>query len=170
MGRYTNLASHCARAGHKAHTKVHCLFTSSTSINAQLFVFQGEHPDPISIYIDFSFAGQPPTPFISLARWILSICANSVTCERLWSVFSNTLTKLRNCLGNEALTSLSELEMHIHDEHVQKGTKKRMKQMFVTRSEAARTANKTQQPLSPPVNKLSMSGNPDIDKNFDPTT
>jgi len=168
-GRYANLASHCARAGHEAHTKVHCLFTSSTSIYAQLIVFQGEHPDPISIYIDFSFAGQPPTPFIRLARRILSVCANSATCERLWSVFGNTLTKLRNRLGIETLTSLSELKMHIRDEHVQKETKKRMKRMFVTRSEAARTANKTQQPLPPPVNELSTSGDPDIDENFDPT-
>jgi hypothetical protein len=41
--------------------------------------------------------------------------------------------------------------------------------MFVTCSEAARTANKTQQPLPPPVNKLSTSGDPDIDENFNPT-
>jgi hAT family C-terminal dimerisation region len=169
-GRYANLASHCARAGHEAHTMVHCLFTSSTSIYAQLIVFQGEHLDPISIYIDFSFSGQPPTPFIRLARWILSICMNSATCERLWSVFGNTLTKLRNRLGIETLTSLSELKMHIRDEHVQKETKKQMKRMFVTCLEAANTANKTQQPLPPPVNELSTSGNPDIDENFDPTT
>jgi hypothetical protein len=92
-----------------------------------------------------------------------------VTCERLWSIFGNTLTKLRNRLGIETLTSLSELKMHIHDEHVQKEIKKQMKRMFVTRSEAARTANKTQQPLPPPVNELSTSGDPDINENFDPT-
>jgi hypothetical protein len=41
--------------------------------------------------------------------------------------------------------------MHIGDEHIQKETKKWMKWMFISRSESARTASTTQQPLHPPV-------------------
>jgi hypothetical protein len=130
--------------------------------------FQAEHPDPLSIYIDFSFAGQPPTQFIRLARQILSICANSATCERLWSVFGNTLMKLRNRLGIDTLTSLSELKMHIGDEHIQKETKKWMKQMFISRSESARTASTTQQPLHPPVPEPPTPD--DSDKDIAPAT
>ena len=113
-------------------------------------VSQGVHPDPLSIFVDFSFAGQPPTPFIRLARRILTICANSATCERLWSVFGMTLTKLRNRLGLGTLTSLSELKMHIRDEHMQKETKTRMKHMFIQRTESARPAALSAQPLPIP--------------------
>ena len=68
---------------------------------------------------------------------ILNICANSATCERLWSVYGITLTKLRNRLGTETLTSLGELKMHIRDEHMRKETKTRMKRLFSIRAQAA---------------------------------
>jgi hypothetical protein len=67
----------------------------------------------------------------------LNICANSATCERLWSVYGVTLTKLRNRLGTQTLTSLGELKMHIRDEHIRRDTKKRMKCLFTTRAQAA---------------------------------
>src|SRR6202011_5090979 len=39
----------------------------------------------------------------------LSTCANSVTCERLWSMFGMILTKFHNGLGLSTLTLCSEL-------------------------------------------------------------
>jgi hypothetical protein len=69
-------------------------------------------------------------PFIVLARRLLSICANSASCERLFSVFGATLTKLRNRLGTETLTSLSELKMRVRDEHLQRETRGRLKRRF----------------------------------------
>ncbi|KIK93785.1 hypothetical protein PAXRUDRAFT_144316, partial [Paxillus rubicundulus Ve08.2h10] len=78
-------------------------------------------PDPLAIYEDYCFAGQPPSPFIMLAKRILSVTANSASCEHLFSTFSATLTKLQNRLGTSTLQSLAELKMHIRDQQLQKG-------------------------------------------------
>lgn len=90
--------------------------------------------DPLEVYRDLSFASEPHSPFRRLAARLLSVCANSATCERLFSVFGNTLTKLRNRMGVSTLSSIAELKMHIRDEHRLKSTKTRMKRMFATRS------------------------------------
>jgi len=60
-----------------------------------------------------------PPPFILLDRHILlSICANSASCEMLFSIFGTTLTKLQNRLGTNTLDALSELKMHICDDNL----------------------------------------------------
>ncbi|KIJ06696.1 hypothetical protein PAXINDRAFT_158655, partial [Paxillus involutus ATCC 200175] len=87
-------------------------------------------PNPLSVYDDYSFSGQPPTPFILLARRILTVTANSASCERLFSTFGSTLTKLRNRLGTGTLQALAELKMHIRDQQIQKGTKEHLKRHF----------------------------------------
>ena len=74
-------------------------------------------------------------PFILLAKRILSISANSASCERLFSVFGNTLTKLRSRLGTSTLTNLAELKMFIRDQHRQGETKGRLKRVFKARTE-----------------------------------
>lgn len=74
-------------------------------------------------------------PFIRLAKRILSISANSASCERLFSIFGNTLTKLRNRLGTNTLTNLAELKMFLRDQHLQRDTKKRLKNIFQGRLE-----------------------------------
>jgi hAT family C-terminal dimerisation region len=92
-----------------------------------------DSPDPIMVYKGMSIEGEHPPPLFKLAYHILSICPNLASCERLFSIFGNTLTKLRNCLGTKMLTSLAELKMHIRDEHVHEGEmKKRMKHFFGT--------------------------------------
>lgn len=70
---------------------------------------------------------------MTLATHVLSISANSASCERLFSVFGNTLTKLRNRLGTSTLTALTEIKMHIRDEHVRKRAGDRLKRQFVAR-------------------------------------
>lgn len=58
-------------------------------------------------------ADDPNAPALYvLAKQILSICANSASCEQLLSVFGTILTKLQNHMGTETLTSLAELKMH----------------------------------------------------------
>ncbi|KAJ3713958.1 ribonuclease H-like domain-containing protein [Lentinula raphanica] len=52
------------------------------------------------------------------------------SCERLFSIFGNTLTKLRNKLGSKTLTMLAGLKMHIRDEHLAKEESKRLKRHF----------------------------------------
>lgn len=76
-------------------------------------------------------------PLIRLAKRILSISANSASCERLFSIFGNTLTKLRNRLGTDTLTNLAELKMFLRDQHLRRGTKKRLKNIFQGRIEDA---------------------------------
>ena len=70
------------------------------------------------------FGDAEPTPFQKLARRILSICANSASCECLFSMFGIILTQLRSRLHAEALTNLAELRMHLRDEHIRNGTAK----------------------------------------------
>jgi hypothetical protein len=70
-------------------------------------------------------------PVMIPTHHVLSICPNSASCERLFSVYGNILAPHRNRLGNRTLTSLAEVQMHIRDEHVRDGeTKKRMKRFF----------------------------------------
>jgi hypothetical protein len=78
----------------------------------------------MALYDDFCFPDREPPLFICLARHILSVSANSASCERLFSVFGNILTKLRNRLGLQNMNMLAELKMHIRDEHFHKQTKK----------------------------------------------
>ena len=111
-------------------------------------LLQNESPDPLQVYTDFCFPGRDPPPFMLLARRVLSICANSASCERLFSVFGTTLTKLRNQLGTTTLNALSELKMHIRDKHLWKQTRKHLKRVFATQNEMVQTSSTNTLPSS----------------------
>ena len=104
-------------------------------------LLKGKPLQPLDIYHDFSFPGQPPMPFIHLAQRVLSICANSASCERLFSVFGATLTKARNRLATATLTALGELKMRVRDEHLRRGTKERLKRRFAAPAPAPAPAD-----------------------------
>ena len=87
-------------------------------------------PNPITVYEGLCHPGQDPPPLIKLAMHILSICANSASCERLFSTFGNILTKLRSRLGHNTMVDLAELKMHIRDEHLRSGTASCLKRFF----------------------------------------
>lgn len=91
-------------------------------------------PDPLTILQQFIIPACPLSPFYLLASRLLSICVNSATCERLFSTFGTTLTKLRNRMGTSTLASLAELKMHLRSEHQRDSTKTRMKHLFDKRS------------------------------------
>jgi hypothetical protein len=93
-------------------------------------------------------AGRLPTPFFRLACRILDIRANSATCERLWSIFGATLTKLRNRLGVKTLTALGELKMHIGTSIVQRGS--RLKHTFFERGKNQTTPSSASRNAHPP--------------------
>ena len=68
-----------------------------------------------------------------MARRILSICPNSASVERLWSVFGTILTKLRTRLGNAALVNLAELKLYLREEHLRaRSVQTRLKRSFGT--------------------------------------
>jgi hypothetical protein len=85
----------------------------------------------MNVFQAFVFPGKPDPPLISFASRLLSVSANSASCERLFSVFGATLTKLRNRLGVSVLKELTELKMHIRDGHLRDQTaRSRLKRSF----------------------------------------
>jgi hypothetical protein len=111
----------------------------------------GKPPDPLSVYTGISpIALAASLPLFKLAYHILSICPNSASCEWPFSVFSNTLTKLRNCLGNQTLTSLAKLKMHIRNEHLCAGETKQCIKHFFGKPNNAPTPS-TQPIIQPPL-------------------
>jgi len=70
------------------------------------------------------------SPFIVFAKRVLAVSANSASCEQLFSIFGNILTKVRNRTGDTVLVKLSEVKLHIRDDHVASGTKMRYKRNF----------------------------------------
>jgi hAT family C-terminal dimerisation region len=126
----------------------------------------GVSPDPIIVYHGISpIASTSPPPLFKLAYHILSICPNSASCERLFSIFGNTLTKLRNRLGNQTLTSLAELKMHIRDEHLRNSkTKNRMKRFFGAKTSTSSVPPVSTVPQVPQQPSTSASTSPPTSK------
>ena len=85
---------------------------------------QHARPDPLKMYEGIQFQDTEPTPLQKFARRIFSICANSASCERLFSLFGTILTKLRSRLSLKSLMDLTELRLHLRDEYTRMGDKK----------------------------------------------
>lgn len=91
--------------------------------------------DPLAYYRGASHKDRPKTAFQDLAFRIFSICANSASCERLFSMFGNILTKLCNRLRPEVVQALAELKLHIRNEEIQLATaRKRFKKHVIDES------------------------------------
>ena len=135
-GQYSELRATCLR--HKATVQQRVCFAFNFYPGTQTNL-QDAPLDPLEVYRDLSFSSEPHSPFHRLAARLLSVSANSATCERLFSVFGNTLTKLRNRMGTSTLSSIAELKMHVCNEHHLHSTKTRMKHMFATRSKTTRS-------------------------------
>lgn len=90
---------------------------------------------------------------MKFARRVLSISANSASCERLFSVYGNILTKHRSRLLVKNLTNNAELKMHIRDEHLRnKEAQLRQKRRFERRTKAELQDAQRLQPTIPVVN------------------
>jgi hypothetical protein len=112
--------------------------------------FQKRQPDPLIVLDSYSIPGhsKDTTVFLTFARRLLSVSANSASCERLFSVFGNILTKLRNRTGNSVVVDLSEVKMHVRGRE----TKSRLKRRFeadgaAQRSESAQMDSASRQVL-----------------------
>ncbi|EGO26656.1 hypothetical protein SERLADRAFT_436463 [Serpula lacrymans var. lacrymans S7.9] len=82
--------------------------------------------DPMSIYIAMTNLVNPlPTPLERLARHLLTVSANSASCERLFSAFGLILTRLCSRMSIKLMTDLAELQLHLRDEHVHLGILKK---------------------------------------------
>jgi hypothetical protein len=76
------------------------------------------------MYEGIRFPDKPLSPLQMLAQHIFSICANSASCERLFSLFGLILTKLRSRLALEKMLDLAELRLHLRDEYMRRGSVK----------------------------------------------
>lgn len=85
---------------------------------------QRERPDPLRMYEGICFQNQPLSPLQTMAQHIFSICMNSASCERLFSLFGMILTKLWSCLGLAKMLDLAELRLHLRDEYMHRGSVK----------------------------------------------
>ncbi|KAF8152004.1 hypothetical protein BJ912DRAFT_1027651 [Pholiota molesta] len=85
---------------------------------------QKHQPDPLAVYAAIATPGKSDeSGFFPFVRRLLSVSANSASCECLFS--------LRNKLGDKTLIDLTEVKMHIHDEHIgNKVSKQRLKRRF----------------------------------------
>ena len=97
-----------------------------------------------------------------LARRILSITANSASCERLFSVFGSILTKHRNRLLQQNMLNQAELKMNIRNEHLRDAQRRsNLRKRFAT--EVARERHENQQPpASVPVPIISVTHSSDL--------
>ncbi|KIM66585.1 hypothetical protein SCLCIDRAFT_109864, partial [Scleroderma citrinum Foug A] len=69
--------------------------------------------DPIPMYESISFPDQELTPLKKLAWHIFAICANSASCEHLFSKFGLILTQLCSCMQLKNLLNTTELALHL---------------------------------------------------------
>jgi hypothetical protein len=87
-----------------------------------------------------------PTPLQIIARRILSITANSASCERLFSAFGLVLTRLRSRLGVQTMADVAELRLHLRDEHRRSGiAKQNLRKRMLSTTPGEPT------PIGPPV-------------------
>lgn len=93
----------------------------------------GEHLDPIKAWDGIRHASQPRSPLQKLAHRIHSITTNSASCERLFSAFGTTLTRLHSRLQSKSMVDLAELRLHLRNEHVRDGrVKAQLKRKMTT--------------------------------------
>jgi hypothetical protein len=86
-----------------------------------------------------------------ISRHLFSICANSASCERLFSMFGITLTRLRSRLRPQAMINLAELQMHLRDEHNRSGVvNERLKRAITSHSNSTQPLEQQQQALESP--------------------
>jgi hAT family C-terminal dimerisation region len=139
-GTFQTFPTWCAQIERNAETRVSFHISHVMSLH-YLQMDQGEPADPLKMYEGMAFSSAI-TPLCRLARRILSICANSASCERLFSAFELILTRLRSRLRGKAMTDLAELRLHLCDEHIRNGTAKtRLKR---------KTTSHTRVPTPPP--------------------
>ncbi|KZV72990.1 hypothetical protein PENSPDRAFT_627883 [Peniophora sp. CONT] len=97
-------------------------YSIMASLQAQAEANGNSSVDPIDVWNASQHPGQELTPLAKLATRILSVCTNSAGCERLFSLLGRLLSKYRASMGTKAMLDTAELNMHLHHEHVQRGT------------------------------------------------
>ena len=74
-------------------------------------------PDPTAVYDEFKY-GQDDRYFFQLGRRLLSITANSASCERLFSEYGIILSKRQTRLLQDHMMQCAQLKAQIRNEHL----------------------------------------------------
>jgi hypothetical protein len=123
------------------------------------------------MYEGIQFQDTEPTPLQKFAHRIFSICANSASCERLFSLFGATLTKLRSRLGLKNLINLAELRLHLRDEYMRMGDNKsrlrRPRKIIPDPPHPPSTTPSLEPPIDPALDDPSLSEQLDDEENDD---
>ena len=100
-------------------------------------------PDPTDVYDDYKY-GQDDRYLFQLGRKLLSITANSASCERLFSEYGIILSKRQSRLLKDHMMQRTQLKAQIRDEHLRDDSKrKRTKQHFSSMKDRQRAEAQT---------------------------
>jgi hypothetical protein len=84
---------------------------------------QNSQFNPSAVYLSMMNIVNPTaSPLQKIAHHLLSVTANSASCEHLFSAFGLVLTQLRSHLSVQNMTNLAELQLHLCDENFWSGT------------------------------------------------
>lgn len=124
--------------------------------------------------------GADDSEFLKFARRLLEVSTNSASCERLFSIFGQILSKYRTRMGTDLLEMLAEIKMCLRDELAQSGEEReRLKKQFdyvqearapaTPAAAAAATATTTPgaSPNPPPASSLDASSDEPSSTNTD---
>ncbi|KAG1751490.1 uncharacterized protein EDB91DRAFT_1045286 [Suillus paluster] len=96
-----------------AETKACLIIFEYFLLSFMTCTLQQKCPDPLKMYKGICFQDTQPTPLQKFTHQIFSICTNSASCERLFSLFGTVLTKLQSHFGLKGLTDSAELCLHL---------------------------------------------------------
>ncbi|PPR07164.1 hypothetical protein CVT24_010717 [Panaeolus cyanescens] len=91
-------------------------------------------------------------PLYRLAHRIFSVCCNSASCERLFSLYGSILTKHRSRLQSKKMNDTAELRMHMRDEHTRNHSEtlpKRLKRKLTSHHATHSTVSTTPVVITP---------------------
>lgn len=121
------------------YTQVHDYLTRSGEFSRLDFTCQlqklkaegkKQAPNPVDVYDDYKY-GQDDHFIFQLGRKLLSVTANSASCERLFSEYGVILSKRQSRLLKDHMMQRAQLKAQIRDEHLRDDSmRKRAKQHF----------------------------------------
>ena len=152
------------------YTQVHDYLTKSREFSQLDFTCQlqklkaeekKQAPDPVDVYDDYKY-GQDDHFIFQLGRKLLSITANSASCERLFSKYGVILSKCQSRLLKDHMMQRAQLKAHIHDEHLRDDSMhKHAKQHFSSIKDRQKADAKTATAANPSLNSMESSSQGD---------
>lgn len=113
QGPYAYMETVCVHEKARARAEVRKHPQSSLEISN---LFQNIPLNPIIIWERITSRAKP-SPLRDLAIRLLSVCPNSASCERIFSLFKRTMGHHRTRMASKNLMNIAELNMRLHSEY-----------------------------------------------------